>query len=58
MCACVCVFYVNIEIRKYHVVLKKPLDFPSMSPHTRVSESAKSCICRVQNLHLEVTKKI
>jgi len=54
----VCVFYVNIEIHKYHIVLKKPLDFLSMSPHTRVSKSAMSYACRVQNLHHEVTKKI
>ena len=37
---------------------KKPLDLFPMSIHARVSESAESFACRIQDLHIEIAKQI
>lgn len=37
---------------------RKPLDLLPMSLHARVSESAKSFACRIQDLHVKITKHI
>jgi len=37
---------------------RKPLDLFPMSIHARVSESAESFACRIQDLHIEISKQI
>jgi hypothetical protein len=37
---------------------RKPLDLLSMSIHARVSESVEFFACRIQDLHIEITKHI
>ena len=37
---------------------RKPLNLLPISLHARVSESAKSFACRIQDLRIEITKQI
>jgi len=37
---------------------RKPLDLLPMSIHARVSKSIESFACRIQDLHIEITKQI
>jgi len=37
---------------------RKPLDLLPMSIHARVSKSVESFACRIQDLHIEITKQI
>jgi hypothetical protein len=36
---------------------KKLVDFLPMSPHSKISDLTKFCVCRVYNLHIEIIKQ-